>query len=102
MRISDWSSDVCSSDLFLRKSERQDALTYVHGGWIAALVAGLLTWIVATRFIAISGPSRELTEGFGGILAALVLVSVGIWRSEERRVGTDGVSTCSARWSPSH
>src|SRR3546814_6269027 len=79
MRISDWSSDVCSSDLFLRKSERQDALTYVHGGWIAALVAGLLTWIVATRFIAISGASRELTEGFGGILAALVLVSVGIW-----------------------
>ncbi|MBA4164572.1 MAG: iron permease [Erythrobacter sp.] len=64
---------------FLRKSERQDALPYVHGGWIAALAAGLLTWIVATRFIAISGASRELTEGFGGILAALVLVSVGIW-----------------------
>ncbi|OGS55012.1 MAG: iron permease, partial [Erythrobacter sp. RIFCSPHIGHO2_12_FULL_63_10] len=64
---------------FLRKSDRHDALPYVHGGWIAALAAGLLTWIVATRFIAISGASRELTEGFGGILAALVLVSVGIW-----------------------
>src|SRR3546814_1079751 len=96
MRISDWSSDVCSSDLiasflsaltillregleallivvamvaFLRKSERQDALPYVHGGWIAALVAGLLTWIVATR-------------------------------SEERRVGKEFVSTFSSRWSP--
>lgn len=64
---------------FLRKSDRHDALPYVHGGWIAALVAGLLTWIVATRFIAISGASRELAEGFGGILAAVVLVSVGIW-----------------------
>lgn len=64
---------------FLRKSEREDALPYVHGGWIAALLAGLLTWIIATAFISISGASRELTEGFGGIFAAIVLVSVGIW-----------------------
>lgn len=64
---------------FLRKSNREDALPYVHGGWIAALLAGVLTWVVATRFLAISGTSRELTEGFGGILAAIVLVSVGIW-----------------------
>jgi high-affinity iron transporter len=64
---------------FLRKSERGDALPYVHGGWIAALVAGGLTWLAATQVIAISGASRELTEGFGGILAAVILVSVGIW-----------------------
>lgn len=64
---------------FLRKSERRDVLPYVHGGWIAALIAGLVTWFVATEFISISGASRELTEGFGGIFAAVVLVSVGIW-----------------------
>ena len=64
---------------FLRKSDRPDVVGYVHGGWVAALVAGLLTWIVATRFIAISGASREITEGFGGILAAVILVSVGVW-----------------------
>ena len=64
---------------FLRKSDRPDALPYVHGGWIAALAVGVLTWIAATQFIAISGAGRELTEGFGGVFAALVLVSVGIW-----------------------
>ena len=64
---------------FLSKAERVDELRYVHGGWIAALVAGVLTWLAATTLISFSGASRELTEGFGGIFAALVLVFVGIW-----------------------
>lgn len=64
---------------FLRKAERPEVLPYVHGGWIAALVAGGATWVVATYMIGISGASRELTEGFGALLAAVVLVSVGIW-----------------------
>ncbi len=64
---------------FLRKADRSDVLPYVHGGWVAALVAGGLTWIVATYFIAISGASRELTEGFGSVFAAIVLLWVGVW-----------------------
>ena len=64
---------------FLRRAERTDALRYVHGGWVAALVAGAATWLVATYAISISGKSRELTEGFGALLAALVLLSVGVW-----------------------
>ena len=64
---------------FLRKAERVEALPYVHGGWVAALVAGAATWAVATYAIGISGASRELTEGFGSLLAALILLSVGIW-----------------------
>ena len=64
---------------FLRKADRTDELRYVHGGWVAALAAGLLTWFVATTLISFSGASRELTEGFGGVFAALVLVFVGIW-----------------------
>ncbi len=64
---------------FLRKAERGDALRYVHGGWIGALLAGGITWAVATYAIGISGASRELTEGFGSLLAAIVLLSVGIW-----------------------
>jgi high-affinity iron transporter len=64
---------------FLRKAERPDVLPYVHGGWVSALAAGGLTWVAATFFISISGASRELTEGFGSLLAAVVLVSVGIW-----------------------
>ena len=64
---------------FLTKAYRRDALPYVHGGWLGALAAGVLTWVVATRFVSISGASRELTEGIGALLAAVVLVSVGIW-----------------------
>jgi high-affinity iron transporter len=64
---------------FLRKAERPEVLAYVHGGWIAALVAGGLTWAAATWLISISGASRELTEGFGSLLAAVVLISVGVW-----------------------
>ena len=64
---------------FLRKADRSEALPYVHGGWVAALVAGAATWAVATYAIGISGASRELTEGFGSLLAAAILLSVGIW-----------------------
>lgn len=64
---------------FLHKTERAEAMRFVHGGWIAALAAGALTWFVATYLIGISGASRELTEGFGSLVAAVVLVSVGIW-----------------------
>lgn len=64
---------------FLRKAERPEVLPYVHGGWIGALMAGVVTWVVATYVIGISGASRELTEGFGSLFAAVVLLSVGIW-----------------------
>jgi high-affinity iron transporter len=64
---------------FLRRAERTEALPYVHGGWTAALIAGGVTWAIATYAIGISGASRELTEGFGSLLAAVILLSVGVW-----------------------
>lgn len=64
---------------FLRKAERRDVLPYVHAGWASALAAGALTWWAATYLISISGASRELTEGFGSLLSAIVLISVGVW-----------------------
>ncbi|HMU21884.1 MAG TPA: cytochrome c/FTR1 family iron permease [Sphingorhabdus sp.] len=64
---------------FLKKAERPQYLRYVHGGWIAALVAGVATWAVATYLVSISGAGREMTEGVGSLVAAVILVSVGIW-----------------------
>ena len=64
---------------FLRKAERPELLPWIHGGWIGALAAGAATWAVATWLVEISGANRELTEGFGSLLAAIVLVWVGIW-----------------------
>ena len=64
---------------FLRKAERADAVPYVHAGWVSALVAGVATWGVATWLIQISGATRELTEGFGSVFAAIILLWVGVW-----------------------
>ncbi|KRE89482.1 iron permease [Frateuria sp. Soil773] len=72
---------------FLRKAERLEVLPYVHAGWVGALMAGMLTWVVATWVIGISGASRELTEGFGSVFAAIVLLSVGIWMHGKAQAG---------------
>src|SRR3546814_18370370 len=37
-----------------------------------------------------------------GLAVALPLIGLSILRSEERRVGKECVSTCKARWSPTH
>ncbi|MFL6844891.1 MAG: FTR1 family protein [Allosphingosinicella sp.] len=64
---------------FLRKADRAEMVRPVHWGWIVALIAGFATWWAAANLISISGASRELTEGFGSVLAAVVLLFVGIW-----------------------
>jgi high-affinity iron transporter len=64
---------------FLRKADRAEMVRPVHLGWIGALAAGTATWWAATNLVAISGASRELTEGFGSLFAAVILLFVGIW-----------------------
>lgn len=58
---------------------RSKALRALHAGWILALVAGFATWMVSNWVIAISGAMRELTEGVTALLAAAVLLWVGLW-----------------------
>jgi high-affinity iron transporter len=64
---------------FVIKTGRRDALPWIHGGWIAALVLGAMTWILATFVVEISGANRELTEGFTALAAAAMLLYVGYW-----------------------
>lgn len=72
---------------FLRKADRTEMERPVHYGWVSALVAGGLTWWAATSLIAVSGASREVTEGFGSLLAAAVLLFVGIWMHGKAQAG---------------
>jgi len=67
----------------LIRTHRQDALKYVHIGWIAALFAGGATWMAAQSLISISGASREVMEGVAAMLAAVVLFYVGIWMHDK-------------------
>ena len=63
----------------LIKTGRREAMKYIHIGWISAVVLGVITWWVADNLIQISGASRELTEGFAALFAAVILVYVGFW-----------------------
>lgn len=72
---------------FLRKAERREVLPYVHAGWVGALLAGALTWGVATYLVGISGANREVTEGLSALFAAAVLLSVGIWMHQKSLAG---------------
>src|SRR3546814_7955998 len=113
LRISVWSSDVCSSDLVVRHAiTAEQPLTQgalVHpddrGFLAAALGPGMRAVTVKV--------SRE--EGVGGfvfpgdrvdvVLAQQLSVDTensSYPRSEERRVGKECVSTCRSRWSPYH
>lgn len=72
---------------FLRKAQRSDVMRHVHAGWLSALLAGGLTWAVATYVVGISGTSREVTEGLSSLFAAAVLLSVGLWMHQKSAAG---------------
>src|SRR3546814_9686286 len=82
LRISDWSSDVCSSDL-----EDQVGI-----GDVVDL--GLATGVV--EYVSVRVTHVRDVNG------TLWYVRNGEIRSEERRVGKECVSTCRSRWSPYH
>src|SRR3546814_14831060 len=97
MRISDWSSDVCSSDLTrVRRStgtsDRRKAEEY-HDRLKAEL------W-EASRLK--KKPKRTWDEAALRWLKEKAHKKSRRDRSEERRVGKECISTCRSRWSPIH
>jgi len=67
----------------LVRAGRRDGLPAVHGGWIAALALGALTWVVASYVVTISGATREVTEGVTALAAAAILLYVGFWMHDK-------------------
>lgn len=61
------------------KSEKRELLPAIHIGWVLALVAGVFTWWGSHTLISISGAAREVTEGITALVAAGMLLYVGIW-----------------------
>src|SRR3546814_14551505 len=101
MRISDWSSDVCSSDLggaSFAPASRVEADLDKYGIDVAFIskACGEICW------------ELELGDQTWRDLIAIAehqaqcLFINNHTRSEERRVGKECVSTCRSRWSPYH
>jgi high-affinity iron transporter len=63
----------------LGKLGRPDARRYIHAGWLAALPAGVATWWIADRVLAVTARQRELGEAAIALLAAAVLFSMSFW-----------------------
>src|SRR3546814_6129740 len=80
MRISDWSSDVCSSDLQFA----------IGGQVILSSPGGPCLWCLG---VLTDARLEQEAQKYG---------AAGGKRSEERRVGKECVSTCRSRWSPYH
>src|SRR3546814_1938987 len=80
MRISDWSSDVCSSDLIRTSPYSSHSISEIA---------------VQLQLV---GPAPLIAAGHSISEIAVQLQR----RSEERRVGKECVSTCRSRWSPYH
>src|SRR3546814_12117693 len=114
MRISDWSSDVCSSDLELEHAKARGAKIYGEVAAYAATSDG-------ADMVAPSGEGavrcmRLAMQGLGNTPVDYInahgtstpvgditeLKAIREARSEERRVGKECVSTCRSRWSPYH
>src|SRR3546814_4948485 len=95
MRISDWSSDVCSSDL--RAAFAGVARQFGMGGQRRQRRAQFMRRVGDEAAFAVHG-------GFQPRKQAVDRHDQGLQfgRSEERRVGKECVSTCRSRWSPYH
>jgi len=70
---------IAAMGLYLRRTEQTHSLRYLHFGWLGALFAGAFTWFAIKTVIVVSGAQREVLEGAGALLAAFVLLYVGIW-----------------------
>src|SRR3546814_18068284 len=98
MRISDWSSDVCSSDLRAVIEMRLRAVLLS-----VAIMALAAPGFSQTPLIAdLSEHQIQITTGFVGTDVLLFGTVAADSRSEERRVGKEWVGTCRSRWSAYH
>src|SRR3546814_14989101 len=99
MRISDWSSDVCSSDLIGVGADKAGPAVILSFG-IAGLICACAALAYAEMATMIPASGSAYTYSYV-VIGELLAWIVG-WRSEERRVGKECVSTFRSRWSPYH
>src|SRR3546814_15368722 len=100
MRISDWSSDVCSSDL--ADIIRNDGVVSFKKNTLVRVPLRLGDDAFIDSRISQS-KAEDLVKTMTAFRNLMDVYKVSEYmRSEERRVGKECVSTCRSRWSPYH
>src|SRR3546814_14931599 len=92
MRISDWSSDVCSSDLIeiVDRAAADEAFQpFVEDAGLEQPCRPEIMFVAEIELLREIRPQHRIA-------------AAAARRSEERRVGNECVSTCGSRWSPDH
>src|SRR3546814_12545553 len=107
MGISDWSADVCSSDLEVAQAIQRlkDAAVFARDSIDApSRIVGSALAIGRKIEDVESWPERigEVTVDYVNKAARSLLTGTGGVRTEEHRVGKRCVRTCTSSWSPTH
>src|SRR3546814_14002865 len=100
MRISDWSSDVCSSDLLIADLAKQyslDQMRVTHSQNIVLPYVKKSDLYTLWQKLDAAGLAPANLDLISDIIAC---PGLDYCRSEARRVGKECVSTCRSRWSP--
>src|SRR3546814_13444877 len=109
MRISDWSSDVCSSDLMVPRCMSSTNSANLATAFKIKGLSYSISSACSTSAHCIGNASELIQLGKQDIVFAgggeelhWTLSVLFDARSEERRVGQECVGTCRSRWSPYH
>lgn len=71
----------------LRKVNIPQATRWIHLGWIAAIVIGMISWFFTDSLMQWSAAERELMEGLIGIFAVGILLYLGYWLHGKTEAG---------------
>src|SRR3546814_12820661 len=105
MRISDWSSDVCSSDLYRERIAAWPRIIKRYAVIPMQISVPCHRQAVRNSLdLTANQPAfiRMNAKARGFLLSDQILRHYKVGRSEERRVGKECVNTCRSRWSPYH
>src|SRR3546814_12748515 len=101
MRISDWSSDVCSSDLGKTLLGGIDGVRQTQAEYQQMVQAKNRAQAAVQNLANSDGSKKRVSAASLLARADSIMQSRDrTTRSEERRVGKECVSTCRSRWSP--
>ena len=71
----------------LKATELKNAANWVHAGWVLAILAGTVIWMVSGRVIGNQAENMELMEGIISLFAVFMLLYVGFWLHGKSEIG---------------